>query len=87
MIARTATASRETGIDAHLGKLAECDESLSLIASDVRGLLDQLTLLRAGTDHLLERQAEQSALLAQKELALSRRAGPRRVSRAPMGDA
>ena len=52
MNARTATASRETGIDAHLGKLAECAESLSLIASDVRGLLDQLTLLRRIVDAL-----------------------------------
>jgi hypothetical protein len=71
VIARAATPFRLPGTDVQLAKLADCDESLSLVASDVRELVDELAVLRAGADDLVERHAEQSALLAEKELALA----------------
>jgi hypothetical protein len=53
-------------------KLAECDESLSLIAADVEQLTEELDRVRAGASPLVLWLAERDALLADKELELAR---------------
>jgi chromosome segregation ATPase len=63
---------RETVIQSQIGKLAECDESLSLIASDVTGLQGELAQLRDEADSLARLLSDREASLTEKELALSR---------------
>ena len=72
VIPRLKTVPPVTVIDAQFGKLAACDESLAVIASDVEGLLDELAVLRAAMDDLLQRHAEHEALLTEKEQTLSK---------------
>ena len=71
MTLRSPAALRETGIDEQIRRLADCDESLSEIASNVTGLLDELSDLRESADQLSERLTEREALLAAKEAELS----------------
>ncbi len=72
MSSRFSHASRETVIQSQIGKLAECDESLSLIASDVTALQDELTQLRGEADRLARLLSDRETSLTEKELALSR---------------
>jgi DNA repair exonuclease SbcCD ATPase subunit len=67
-----ASASRESVFQSQLGKLAECDESLTSIASDLTGLRDELAQLRAEADGLVRTLSERETLLAEKELVLSK---------------
>lgn len=72
MVARVSSGSRETVIQSQIGKLTECDENLSLIASEMTRLQDELTQFRTDADRLAQLLAEQEASLDEKELALSR---------------
>ena len=72
MSSRFSLGSRETVIQSQIGKLAEWDESLSLIASEVTGLQDELTQLRGEADRLARLLSDRETSLTEKELALSR---------------
>jgi chromosome segregation ATPase len=63
---------RDTVIQSQIGKLAECDENLSLIASDVTGLQDELAQLRDEANRLAQLLSDRETSLTEKELALSR---------------
>jgi hypothetical protein len=65
------TASHDTGADTTSAKLADCDESLSTIAADVAGLLDDLERLRAIAGQLADRHSEQEAAFARQQLELA----------------
>ncbi len=72
MSSRVSSVSRETVIQPQIRKLARCDEDLSLIASEVTQLQDELTRFRAAAGELARRLSEREASLDEKELALSR---------------
>ena len=73
--------SRETVIQTQARKLARCDEDLSLIASEMTQLQDELTQFRAYADELARRISEREASLDEKELALSRLEEERTLAR------
>ena len=62
-------------------RLADCDETLSTIAVDVAGLLEELAFLRAAAGRLVERQSEQEALLARQQLELTKLEAERSLAR------
>jgi len=64
--------ARTNDADSPATKLAECDESLSLIAADVEQLTTDLERIRAGASPLARWLAERDAVLAEKELELTR---------------
>jgi DNA repair exonuclease SbcCD ATPase subunit len=64
--------ARTDDADSPATKLAECDESLSLIAADVEQLTTDLERIRAGASPLARWLAERDAVLAEKELELTR---------------
>ena len=64
--------ARTNGANSPATKLAECDESLSLIAADVEQLTTDLERIRAGASPLARWLAERDAVLAEKELELTR---------------
>jgi chromosome segregation ATPase len=63
---------RMKDVDAPASRLAECNESLSLIAADVEQLTEELDRVRAGASPLVQWLAERDALLAEKERELTR---------------
>lgn len=64
--------ARPNDADPAATKLAECDESLSLIAADVEQLTTDLERIRAGASPLARWLAERDAVLAEKDLELMR---------------
>lgn len=72
VIARLSPGSRNTLIQSQIGKLAECDESVSLIASDMARLQNELATFRADADKLTRLLSERDASLDESELARSR---------------
>jgi len=70
VVPRLSSASRDAVIESQLGKLAECDETLSLIGSDVTGLLQDFSRLRRDAGHLAQLLSERDVALAEKQLAL-----------------
>jgi DNA repair exonuclease SbcCD ATPase subunit len=72
VIARLSPGSRNTLIQSQIGKLAECDESISLIASDMARLQNELATFRADADKLTRLLSERDASLDESELARSR---------------
>ena len=81
VISGVSSPSRETVIQSQVGKLARCDEDLSLIASEMTQLQDELTQFRAYADELARRISEREASLDEKELALSRLEEERTLAR------
>jgi len=81
VISGVSSQSRETVIQSQVGKLARCDEDLSLIASEMTQLQDELTQFRAYADELARRISEREASLDEKELALSRLEEERTLAR------
>ena len=70
MLGRAITGPHHAGSETS-ATLADCDETLSTIAADVAGLLDELAFLRAAAGQLVERQSEQEAVLARQQLELA----------------
>jgi DNA repair exonuclease SbcCD ATPase subunit len=81
VISGVSSLSRESVIQSQVGKLARCDEDLSLIASEMTQLQDELTQFRAYADELARRISEREASLDEKELALSRLEEERTLAR------
>jgi chromosome segregation ATPase len=69
---RVSSGSREGVIQSQIGKLTECDKNLSVIASEMTLLQDELTQFHADADKLARLLSDREASLNEKELALSR---------------
>lgn len=70
VISRMRSGSRDVLIQSQVGKLAECDENLSLIASDLASMRDELTQFRAKAEELARVQTEREHALAEANLRL-----------------
>ena len=71
MIGRTFKAPGQSLGDSSSARLAGCDESLSTIAADVAGLLDELEQLRDLAGRLADRHAEQEAVVERQRSELA----------------
>jgi hypothetical protein len=71
VIGRTFKAPGQSLGDSSSARLAGCDESLSTIAADVAGLLDELEQLRDLAGRLADRHAEQEAVVERQRSELA----------------
>ena len=75
------TPSTDDHLDSSSARLADCDQTLSTIAADVAGLLEELAFLRAAAGQLADRQSEQDALFARQQLELAEHEAERVLAR------